>query len=82
MVKSRRLSMPELGLLVGTRFLLGLGIGLLLAGRMDRGVRIGAGRALAAVGVLTTIPLALLVLGSPSSREPQTGNSGGARAAT
>ena len=77
MIKSRTLSMPELGLIVGTRFLLGLGIGLLLAGRMDRGVRIGAGRALAAVGALTTIPLAFLVLGSG---EPETGNMVAARA--
>jgi hypothetical protein len=63
MTRSKTLSMPELGLLVGTRFVLGMGLGLLLAGRLDRGARIGAGRALAAVGALTTIPLAFLVLG-------------------
>jgi hypothetical protein len=61
MIKSKTLSVPELGLLVGTRFALGVGIGLLLAGRLDRGVRIGAGRALAAVGILSTIPLAIAV---------------------
>jgi hypothetical protein len=62
MIKTRTLSMPELGLIAATRFALGMGVGLLLAGRLDRGVRIGAGRALAAVGALSTIPLALAVL--------------------
>jgi hypothetical protein len=68
--------MPELGLLMGTRFALGMGVGLLLAGQLDRGVRIGAGRALVAVGALTTIPLALTVLGRG---EPETERSGAAR---
>jgi hypothetical protein len=63
MNRSITLSMPELGLLAATRFMLGVGIGLLLASRLERDVRTGAGRALAAAGVLTTIPLALAILG-------------------
>jgi hypothetical protein len=61
--QSRTLSTPVLGLLVGTRFALGVGVGLLLAGRLERRARIGAGCALAAVGAATTIPLALQILG-------------------
>ncbi len=61
------LSMPDLILLVGTRVALGVGVGLLLAGRLDRSARIAAGCALSTVGVLTTIPLLLGIVGE---REP------------
>lgn len=57
----------DLMLLVGTRAALGLGIGLLLSTRLDERVRKGAGLALLAVGVLTTVPLLLNV--RASSRE-------------
>ncbi|HMC16761.1 MAG TPA: hypothetical protein VKI18_14080 [Albitalea sp.] len=57
------LRLPELGLVAGTRGLLGAGIGLLLADRLSDEQRKGAGWALVAVGVLTTIPLALMVFG-------------------
>lgn len=60
MVKTE-LTLPELGLLVGTRGMLGLGIGLLVAHRLSRDRRQGAGWTLAAIGALSTIPLAWLV---------------------
>lgn len=47
----------DLMLLAGTRVALGVGIGLLVATRLDERVRRGAGIALLAVGVLTTVPL-------------------------
>lgn len=56
------LRLPELGLLVGTRGLLGAGIGLLLAGRLSDARRRDIGWTLVAIGVLTTLPLALMVL--------------------
>jgi hypothetical protein len=49
----------DLMLLVGTRVALGVGVGLLAAGRMDEEFRRGAGKALVVVGALTTIPFAL-----------------------
>jgi CBS domain-containing protein len=55
------LTIPELGLLVGTRGMLGLGIGLLVAQQLSRDTRKGAGWALATVGALSTIPLAWMV---------------------
>ena len=44
--------------------MLGAGVALLLADRLSDDTRKGVGWALVAVGVLTTIPLAMLVFGS------------------
>jgi hypothetical protein len=55
------LLMPELALLAGTRGMLGAGVGLLLADKLSEDKRRGIGWALMAVGVLTTIPLAMIV---------------------
>jgi hypothetical protein len=62
-MKETTLSLPELVLLVGTRVILGVGAGLLLAGRLSNAQRRPLGLALLGVGALTTIPLALEVLG-------------------
>lgn len=58
-----RISLPELGLVGGTRAVLGLGLGLLLAGRMTEDQRRAVGWSLFLVGALSTIPLAVEVLG-------------------
>ena len=55
----RKLTGPELALLAGTRVALGIGIGLLLSGRLTEDQRKGAGAALVIMGALTTIPLAI-----------------------
>lgn len=62
-MKEKSLTMPEIALIGGTRVALGIGLGLLLADRLSRDARKGAGWALFAVGALTTIPLAVNVLG-------------------
>ena len=59
----RRLSIPELALIAGTRVALGVGIGLLLSDRLNRDQRKAAGLALIGVGAATTIPLAISVIG-------------------
>jgi hypothetical protein len=69
-MKTATLPIPGLMLLVGTRAALGVGIGLLLAGTMDRNTRKGAGLALLAVGVLSTIPLAIGLIGHLKDGEP------------
>jgi hypothetical protein len=56
-----QLRLPEIGLVAGTRGLLGAGLGLLLADKLSDEQRRGIGWTLVAVGVLTTIPLAMLV---------------------
>ena len=62
-MKAKTLTMPELILLGGTRVALGVGIGLLISDRMNRDQRMAAGWALFGVGALTTIPIALRIVG-------------------
>src|SRR5207237_6203895 len=59
----RKLTVAEIILIAGTRVALGAGIGLLLSTRLNNDQRKAAGLALALVGGLTTIPLALGVIG-------------------
>ena len=59
----RRVTVPELILIAGTRVALGIGIGLLLCEKFNKDQRKAAGWALAALGAATTIPLAIEVLG-------------------
>jgi hypothetical protein len=56
------ITVPELGMIAGTRALLGAGVGLLLADRFSPEQRRAVGWTLLAVGALTTIPLAAQVL--------------------
>jgi hypothetical protein len=58
-----RLTLPELGLIVGTRALAGAGIALLLAHKLDDRQRRAIGWTLAGVGAITTLPLVLEVFG-------------------
>jgi len=61
------MTIPQIGMIAGTRVALGAGIGLLLAGRAGRKRR-GAGWALLAVGALTTIPIMVNILKKPTMR--------------
>ena len=61
-LRERTLTLPEIGLIAGTRVALGVGIGLLVAERLNRDTRKGAACALLAVGAITTIPLVIGVL--------------------
>jgi len=65
----RKLSIAEIILIAGTRVALGVGIGLLLSTRFSNDQRKGAGVALAVVGGLTTIPLAIGIIGKRSTEE-------------
>jgi len=57
----RKLTFADIILIAGTRVALGAGIGLLLSTKLSSEQRKAAGIALAVVGGLTTIPLALNV---------------------
>ena len=59
----RKLTIAEIILIAGTRVALGAGIGLLLSSRLSDDQRKAAGLALAIVGGLSTIPLAIGVIG-------------------
>jgi hypothetical protein len=65
----RKLTLVEIILIAGTRVALGTGIGLLLAARLNNDRRKAVGWALVLVGGLTTIPLALSVIGKKSEEE-------------
>jgi hypothetical protein len=63
----RKFTLAEIMLLAGTRVALGVGLGLLLATRLDGDQRKAAGWALVFVGAITSIPLAMDVLGKPNA---------------
>jgi hypothetical protein len=62
----RGLTIPEIMLIGGTRVALGVGLGLLISDRLNEDQRKGAGWALLAVGVLSTIPIVMGVLAKPT----------------
>ena len=57
------LTLPEIALVAGTRAILGAGVALLLADKLEPKSRRAVVWALAAVGLITTLPLALEILG-------------------
>lgn len=68
-MRERGLTIPEIMLVAGTRVALGAGLGLLMADKLSRDARKGAGCALLAVGVLSSIPLVMGVLSKPQLAE-------------
>jgi hypothetical protein len=67
---SRPVTLPELGMIAGTRAALGAGIALLLSERLDRRPRRAVGWTLVAVGALSTVPLLANVLHRQPAPEP------------
>ncbi len=61
-MKTTELTLPELALIAGTRALLGAGLGLLLADKLNEDQRKAAGWTMFLIGAATTIPLAISVL--------------------
>jgi hypothetical protein len=70
-MKKTTLSIPELVLFGATRGLLGAGLALLLADRLARAQRRPLALALLGIGALSTIPLALEVLGRDRRRSSE-----------
>ena len=64
MKRSLQLSVPMLVSVAATRGLLGVGVGLLLAPRIDRKRRRTVGLALVGLGIASTLPIAATVFGS------------------
>ncbi len=64
-MRERKVTLPEIALIGGTRAALGAGLAFLLADKLNHDERRALGWALFLVGVLTTIPLAMEVLGKP-----------------
>ena len=59
----KNISLPELILWTGTRVALGVGIGMLISRRLSKDAMKAAGLALTVVGVFTTVPLAISIMG-------------------
>ena len=68
-MRETSLTLPELALIAGTRAALGAGFGLLLADRLSPGQRRAVGWALVLVGAVSTVPLAVEVLGKSRPSE-------------
>lgn len=64
-MRQKSLTIPEIMLIGGTRVALGVGLGLLIGGKLSRDEREAAGWALVAVGALSTVPLVMDILGKP-----------------
>jgi hypothetical protein len=62
-MKKAALTLPEIALIAGTRGLLGAGIALLLADRLNHEQRKAVGWTLFLVGAISTIPLVVEVFG-------------------
>jgi len=61
-LKTAALTLPEIALIAGTRGVLGAGLALLLANRINEDQRRAVGWAMFLIGALSTIPLAINVL--------------------
>ncbi len=61
-MKKAELTLPEIGLIAGTRGILGAGIALLLGDLLNKDQRKAVGWALFLIGALSTIPLVMDVL--------------------
>jgi len=66
-MKTVTLTLPEIGLLAGTRAALGAGVGLLLSERLSREQRQAVGWTLLVIGLITTLAFALDAFGKRSS---------------
>ncbi|HUN88244.1 MAG TPA: hypothetical protein VMU28_05610 [Terriglobales bacterium] len=55
---------PEIAMIAGTRVALGMGIGMLLSGRLSRDQRKAAGVALLIVGAASTVPFVVSLVHS------------------
>jgi hypothetical protein len=67
-MKERRLTIPDIALIGGTRVALGAGLGLLLADKLNDDERRAAGWTLLLMGAITTLPLAVKVLSKREER--------------
>ena len=61
-MKTRELTLADIGLIASTRGMFGAGLGLLLCGKLSQEQRRAVGWTLVFVGIVTTVPLLLNVL--------------------
>jgi hypothetical protein len=67
----RNIALPDLILWTGTRVALGVGVGMLISRGLSKDAMKAAGLALTVVGGLTTIPLAISIMGKKNLTRPE-----------
>ena len=72
-MKTYNVTVPEIGIVAATRGMAGAGAGLLLAGFLRPETRRTLGWTLLAIGALSTLPIAMALLGK---REPPPAHAG------
>jgi hypothetical protein len=70
MTNEKRLNVSDIMMIALTRGLLGAGIGLLVAGKLNDERRLAVGRTLVAIGAVTTVPLVWRVFGQRAAALP------------
>ncbi len=70
-MRKHLVTLPEVALIAATRGMIGFGAGLLLSDRLGRDHRRPVGWTLLAVGLLSTIPLALQLLRDRGVDDPR-----------
>jgi hypothetical protein len=75
-MRETQITLPELGMIAGTRAVLGAGIALLLADRLGDRERKAVGWTMVLFGALSTIPLAMEVLGGGRTRQGRPSHDG------
>jgi hypothetical protein len=70
---ARMITLPELGMISGTRAALGAGVALLLADRLSDEQRRAVGWTLVGVGVISSIPLFAEIMSRRPLNEPASG---------
>jgi hypothetical protein len=73
--KSRLMTIPEIAVIAATRGIIGLGAGLLLAGKFTKERRKIVGWSLFLSGLVSTIPIAMRVFGKTTEIKTQSGTS-------
>lgn len=61
-MRETKLTIPQVALIGGTRGMIGAGVALLLADKLDRKQRRAVGWTLFLIGAISTVPLALMML--------------------
>jgi hypothetical protein len=67
----RNIALPDMILWTGTRVALGTGIGMLISRGLSKDAKKATGLALTVVGGLTTIPLAISIMGKKNLNRPE-----------
>jgi hypothetical protein len=67
----RNITLPEMILWTGTRVALGTGIGMLISRGLSKDAMKATGLALTVVGGLSTIPLAISIIGKKNLSRPE-----------